>query len=199
MCQPGLRHDLAKPSTNLRADLGFHQLAGDDRDRLPHEILKPPVADLRDDIGNRRHALTIGHRGVSIHVDCGNSRRVRRRDGRPSRASTYQALVTPLLPTRPVIGIWRAGVAIRAPPRTRTGAGGARRLRKPGRRRPNPGATAPVARREIAAEHGKGKCGPAYRCRLLRLRARRQVQGRPIAPFLEHATSYRGIGPRDPC
>ena len=59
MCQPGLRHDLAKPSTNLRADLGFHQLAGDDRDRLPHEILKPPVADLRDDIGNRRHALNL--------------------------------------------------------------------------------------------------------------------------------------------
>ena len=101
MRQPGLRRDLAKPSTNLGADLGFHQLAGDDRDRLPDEILKPPVADLRDDIGNRRHALTFGHRGVSIHVDCGNSRRVRRHGGRPSRAPTYQALVTPLLPTRP--------------------------------------------------------------------------------------------------
>ena len=114
MRQPGLRRDLAKPSTNLGADLGFHQLASDDRDRLPDEILKPPVADPRDDIGNRRHALTFGHRGVSIHVDCGNSRRVRRHGGRPSRASTYQALVTPLLPTRPP-GMPLSGAPLAAP------------------------------------------------------------------------------------
>ena len=58
---------------------------------------RPSIA-LRDDIGNR-HALTFGHRGVSIHVDCGNSRRVRRHGGRPSPRSTYPTPVTPLLPT----------------------------------------------------------------------------------------------------
>jgi hypothetical protein len=47
------------------------KLARDQRDRLLDKILKPPIAHLRDDIGNRRHAMTIGHRGVSIHVDRG--------------------------------------------------------------------------------------------------------------------------------
>src|SRR5439155_26843796 len=59
-----LRRDLADRGADLLADLGLHQLAGDQRDRLAHEILKPTIAHLRDDIGNR-HALTIGHRGVS--------------------------------------------------------------------------------------------------------------------------------------
>ena len=69
MRQPRLGRDLAELRTDLSADLGFHQLTGNQRDRLPDEILKPTIAHLRDDIGNR-HALTFGHRGVLLHVDC---------------------------------------------------------------------------------------------------------------------------------
>ncbi|MGB0093762.1 MAG: hypothetical protein WBP81_14680, partial [Solirubrobacteraceae bacterium] len=35
--------------------------------RLAHEILKPTIHRLGDDIGNR-HALNFGHRGVSIRL-----------------------------------------------------------------------------------------------------------------------------------
>ena len=68
--RPCLGRYLSQPGADLIADLGVHDLAGDQRDRLPDEILKPPITHLRNDIGNR-HALTFGHRGVSIHVDCG--------------------------------------------------------------------------------------------------------------------------------
>ncbi len=62
-----LRRDLAEPRADLITDLGLHQLARDQRNRLPHEILKPTIAHLRNDLGNR-HALTFGHRGVSIRL-----------------------------------------------------------------------------------------------------------------------------------
>ena len=65
MRQPPLGRDLAELRANLGADLRLHQLPGDQRDRLPDEILQPTIAHLRNDIGNR-HALTIGHRGVSF-------------------------------------------------------------------------------------------------------------------------------------
>jgi hypothetical protein len=68
MRQPRLGRDLAELRADLGADLGLHQLAGDQRDRLAHEILEPTVAHLGDDIGNR-HALTFGHRGCLLHVD----------------------------------------------------------------------------------------------------------------------------------
>jgi hypothetical protein len=60
-----LRRDLAQLGPDLRRDLGLHQLAGDQHDRFAHEILKPPIANLRDDISSR-HPLTFGHRGVSF-------------------------------------------------------------------------------------------------------------------------------------
>ena len=61
------RRDLAPSSAHLSADLGLHHLAGDQRDRLAHEILKPTIHRLGDDMGIR-HALTFGHRGVSIRL-----------------------------------------------------------------------------------------------------------------------------------
>ena len=63
-----LGRDLAELSTDLSRDLALHQLARDQHDRLPHEILKPAVAHLRHDISNRRHALTFDHRGVLLLV-----------------------------------------------------------------------------------------------------------------------------------
>jgi hypothetical protein len=65
MRDPCLRGDLAELRSDLRGDLSLHQLAGDQHDRLPDEILKAPTANLRDDIGSR-HPLTLGHRGVSF-------------------------------------------------------------------------------------------------------------------------------------
>jgi hypothetical protein len=67
MRQPRRRRNLTELGPDLRRDLALHQLAGDQRDRLTNEIVKPTVHRLGDDIGNR-HALTSGHRGVSIHV-----------------------------------------------------------------------------------------------------------------------------------
>ena len=64
MRQPHIRRDLSQPGADLATDFALHQLAGDQRDRLTNEILKPTIHRLRDDIGNR-HDLTIGHRGVS--------------------------------------------------------------------------------------------------------------------------------------
>ena len=69
MRRPDVGRDLTELRADLRRDLALHQLAGDQRHRLTHEILKPTVAHLRDDIANR-HALTFGHRGVLLHVDC---------------------------------------------------------------------------------------------------------------------------------
>ena len=66
MRRPRLGRDLAELGTDLRADLALHQLARDQHDRFAHEVLKAAVAHLRDDISNRRHALTFGHRGVSF-------------------------------------------------------------------------------------------------------------------------------------
>ena len=85
MRHPRARRDLAEFRPNLRGDLRLHQLPRDQRDRLAHEILKPAITHLRNDIGNR-HALTIGHRGVSNRLTAKNSRRVRRHGGRPSPA-----------------------------------------------------------------------------------------------------------------
>jgi hypothetical protein len=62
--EPGLRRDLAELSTHLGRDLRLHQLPRHEDDRLAHDILKPPIPHLRNDIGNR-HPLTFGHRGVS--------------------------------------------------------------------------------------------------------------------------------------
>ena len=61
MRHPALGCDLAERGADLLADLGFHQLADDQRDRVPDEVLKPTIAHLRDDIGNR-HALSFGRR-----------------------------------------------------------------------------------------------------------------------------------------
>jgi hypothetical protein len=65
MRDPRLRRDLAKLGADLRRDLRLHQLPGDQHDRLPDEILKPAIANLRDDFGSR-HPLTFGHRGASF-------------------------------------------------------------------------------------------------------------------------------------
>jgi hypothetical protein len=62
-----LRRDLAQLSADLAADLTFHQLTRDQRHRLAHKILKLTIHRLRDDIANR-HAVTFGHRGVSIRL-----------------------------------------------------------------------------------------------------------------------------------
>jgi hypothetical protein len=64
--------DLAELRPDLRGDLRVHHLAGDQRDRLAHEILKPTIHRLGDDIGNR-HALTFGHRGVSNRLTAGTA------------------------------------------------------------------------------------------------------------------------------
>ena len=86
MRQPRLGRDLTERSADLSGNLAFHQLPGDQRDRLTNEILKPTIHRLGDDIGNR-HPLTFGHRGVLLHVgSLRTTRRVRRRDGRPLRA-----------------------------------------------------------------------------------------------------------------
>ena len=100
MRQPGSGATSPSSAPTSARDLRLHQLARDQRDRLTHEILKPTIAHLRNDIGNR-HALTFGHRGVSNRLTAVNSRRVRRHGGRPSQRSAYPALVTPLLPKRP--------------------------------------------------------------------------------------------------
>ena len=102
MRQPRLRRDLAELRADLSADLGLHQLARNERDRLADEILKPTIAHLGDDIGNR-HALTFGHRGDLLHVDC----TIQPTSSAPrwptlGGASTYQASVTPLLPSHPL-------------------------------------------------------------------------------------------------
>ena len=48
---------------------GVRLAVTDQHDRLPHEVLKTPIAHLRHDISNRRHALTFDHRGVSFSND----------------------------------------------------------------------------------------------------------------------------------
>ena len=93
-----LGRDLAEPGADLRRDLALHQLAGDQRDRLADEILKPTITHLRDDIGNR-HALTFGHRGVSIRLTAEQPTSSAPRWPTLSQRSTYPTLVTPLLPT----------------------------------------------------------------------------------------------------
>jgi len=72
MRAPNLRRHLTQPSTNLSRDLALHQLASDQHDRFANEILKPTIHRLGDDIGNG-HALTIGHRGVSIRLTAGTA------------------------------------------------------------------------------------------------------------------------------
>src|SRR5947208_8413020 len=99
MRQPRLRRDLAQPGADLSRDLALHQLPGDQRDRLPHEILKPTIHRPGDDIGNR-HALTLGHRGFSF-IDCGTADEFGAAVADPSQSRTDTASVTPLLPTRP--------------------------------------------------------------------------------------------------
>jgi hypothetical protein len=94
MCEPRLRRHLAQLGTDLSADLGLHQLPGDQLDRLPHEILKPAIANLRDDIGDR-HALTFGHRGVSFSSDSV----VEPTSMSATVVGTTQAPVTPQQPT----------------------------------------------------------------------------------------------------
>ena len=99
---PPLRRDLAEPSANLITDLGFHQLSGDQRDRLAHEILEPTIAHLRDDIGNH-HAVTFGHRGVSPFVwTARTADEFGATVADPLSGSTNPTLVTPLLPVQPV-------------------------------------------------------------------------------------------------
>ena len=94
MRQPHLGRDLPQLSTNLSADLGLHQLAGDQRDRLANEILKPTIHRLGDDIGNR-HPLTFGHRGALLHVglleqpDEFGAAVADPRSGRPTRRSLH--------------------------------------------------------------------------------------------------------------
>lgn len=53
MRHPALWRDLAELRTHLGADFGFHQLAGDQRDRLLDEVLQAPVADLPNDMSSR--------------------------------------------------------------------------------------------------------------------------------------------------
>jgi hypothetical protein len=65
MRHPRLRGNLSELRTNLRGDLGLHQLPRDQHDRVAHETLKPTIPNLRDDIGSR-HPLTFDHRGVSF-------------------------------------------------------------------------------------------------------------------------------------
>ena len=67
-----LGRDFAERGADLSRDLAFHQLAGDQRDRLPDEILKSTIHRLGDDIGNR-HALTFGHRGVLLTSTVGTA------------------------------------------------------------------------------------------------------------------------------
>src|SRR5512142_2340419 len=69
MRQPRVGRDLAELRADLSTDLGLHQLTSDQHNRLADEILKPTIAHLRDDIGNR-HPLTLGHRGVSFTSNC---------------------------------------------------------------------------------------------------------------------------------
>src|ERR1700749_3711630 len=74
---------------HLARDLGLHQLAADQRDRLAHEILQPAIAHLRDNIGNR-HPLTFGHRGAPSHRTAGTDRRASTpRWAEPLRDASY--------------------------------------------------------------------------------------------------------------
>ena len=67
MRRPGLRRDLAEPG----ADLGARSRASINSRATSATASRTksssrPSRVLRDDIGNRRHALTFGHRGVSF-------------------------------------------------------------------------------------------------------------------------------------
>jgi hypothetical protein len=73
-------------STDLGAERRLRDLSGDQRHRLPNEILKPVVADLRDNIGNR-HALTTAHRGVSSTSTAGTADEFGAHGGRPTQRS----------------------------------------------------------------------------------------------------------------
>jgi hypothetical protein len=106
--EPVIRRHLAELGTDLRRDLRLHQLPGDQNDRLPHEILKPPITNLRDDIGSR-HPLTLGHRGVSFSSDSV----VEPTSISATVVGTTQAPVTPLLPTRPSRAQWRGRLRLR--------------------------------------------------------------------------------------
>jgi hypothetical protein len=68
MRRPTIRRDLPQPGADLSPDLRLHQRPRDQRNRLAREILKPTIAHLRNDIGNR-HPLNLGHRGVSNSSD----------------------------------------------------------------------------------------------------------------------------------
>jgi hypothetical protein len=61
------RRDLTPAGTNLSGDLRLHQLTRNADDRLPDEVIKTPITDLRNDINNR-HALLYDHRGVLLLV-----------------------------------------------------------------------------------------------------------------------------------
>jgi hypothetical protein len=52
-------------SAPISADTSASKLTGEQRDRLPDEILKPPIAHPRNDLGGR-HPLALGHRRVSF-------------------------------------------------------------------------------------------------------------------------------------
>ena len=104
---PRIRRNLAQLGADLAADLALHQLTGDQRDRLPDEILKPTIHRLGDDIGNR-HALTFGHRGVSIRLTARTADEFGAAvadplSGRPTRDARYTTStdVTVPVPPRP--------------------------------------------------------------------------------------------------
>ena len=101
MRQPHIRSDLPELGTDLSRDLSLHQLPRDQSDRLAHEILRPTITHLRNDIGNR-HPSTIGHRGVSNRLTARTADEFGATVADPlNRAPTYPTLVTPLLPKRP--------------------------------------------------------------------------------------------------
>src|SRR6185437_7236848 len=52
MRDPRLRRDLAKLRSDLRGDLGLHQLPRNEDDRFSDEILQAAIAHLRDDLGS---------------------------------------------------------------------------------------------------------------------------------------------------
>jgi hypothetical protein len=74
MRHPRLWRDLTQLRADLGADLGLHQLRGDHRDRLTHEITVLACEHASNDISGS-HPSTFGHRGAPSHRSAGTDRR----------------------------------------------------------------------------------------------------------------------------